>query len=67
MKVLGFRPRTFTNLPSASGNLIANFPLVMLLLIRNQECNETISLRSRRLVRAGEERASLNKRLLKCL
>ena len=33
VKVRGRSPRTFTNLPSASGNLIANFPLVMLLLI----------------------------------
>jgi hypothetical protein len=38
--VVRLRPRTFTNLPSASGNLIANFPLVMLLLIikHDNEC-----------------------------
>ena len=32
VKVRGRSPRTFTNLPSASGNLIANFPTVMLLV-----------------------------------
>ena len=35
VKVRGRSPRTFTNLPEASGNLIANFPTIVMLLVCN--------------------------------
>jgi hypothetical protein len=44
-----------------------SIPMMLCGLLSNLLCQCHVSLRSRRLVRAGEERASLNKRLPKCL